>query len=74
MDLDTAPRRFVLKRDEDVTGLSGTGVVAWGVIFPDGRVATRWKSEVAQTCAFDSIEDVIHVHGHHGRTRVVWLD
>lgn len=67
-------KRFILRRDADVTGLSGTGVVAWGVLFPDGKVATRWNSAIAQTCAFDSIEDVEAIHGHQGKTRVVWLD
>ncbi|GAB2762467.1 hypothetical protein [Nocardioides pakistanensis] len=67
-------RRFELHRDVDVSGISGTGVVADGVLFPDGHVATRWRSLVAQTCAWDSITDVEHVHGHGGATRIVWID
>lgn len=67
-------RRFVLYRRVDVTGISGTGVVAWGVLFPDGKVATRWNGYPAQTCSFDSIEDVETIHGHEGNTRVVWID
>ena len=67
-------RRFILYREEDFSGVSGTGVVAWGILFPDGRVATRWNGSPAQTCAFDSIDDVVVVHGHHGATRVIWLD
>lgn len=31
-------RRFELHREEDVSGVSGTGVVAEGVAFSDGRV------------------------------------
>lgn len=38
-------RRFVLVRHRDVTGVSGTGVVAYGVEFPDGAAAVRWTSE-----------------------------
>lgn len=34
-------RRFTLVRHDDVTGVSGTGVVADGVRFPDGVVALR---------------------------------
>lgn len=68
------PRRFVLKRIEDETGLSGTGVVAWGVEFPDGRTVTRWNSLIAQTCAWESITDVMAVHGHNGKTKLLWLD
>jgi hypothetical protein len=37
-------RRFELHRDTDITGVSGTGVVAEGVAFSDGVVALRWRS------------------------------
>lgn len=69
-----APRIFTLVRDVDVSGVSGTGLVAWGVVFPDGKVATRWNGAVAQTCVWDSIADVEAIHGHGGATRVEWLD
>lgn len=68
------PRRFQLVRDEDETGISGTGVVAWGVCFDDGVAVTRWNSDVAQTCVWVSMDEVEAVHGHKGRTRVVWID
>ncbi len=71
------PRLFALERTVDVSGVSGTGTVAYGVLFPDGRVATRWNAGpdgVAQTCAWDSIHDVEAIHGHGGATVVRWLD
>ena len=37
-------RRFELHRDDDVSGVSGTGVVAEGVLFSSGRVALEWLS------------------------------
>jgi hypothetical protein len=63
---------FVLRRNADVTGISGTGVVADGVRFPDGRVATRWRDSqgVAQTCAWDRLGHVKQIHGHNGATVV----
>lgn len=67
-------RRFRLRRDQDVTGVSGTGVVAEGVEFADGTVALRWLSETASTAVFASIDDVQKIHGHDGATRVVWVD
>ncbi len=70
-------RRFVLVRHADVSGVSGTGLVAEGVQFADGRAATRWLAppgRPAQTCAWDSVDDVIAVHGHAGLTELRWID
>jgi hypothetical protein len=63
-------RTFKLVRTEDVTGVSGTGVVAEGVVFEDGSAAMRWKTETASTAVYDSIEDVERIHGHGGSTKV----
>lgn len=68
-------RTFELHRREDPTGSSGTGIVADGVVFPDGRCAYRWRTGVAQvatTVTADRIEDVEALHGHEGRTHIVW--
>lgn len=67
-------RRFVLQRDEDETGISGTGIVVEGVEFSDGRVAYRWMSEHRTDQLADSMEKVEIVHGHNGKTRIVWID
>lgn len=67
-------RRFRLQRDTDVTGVSGTGAVAEGVQFSDGTVAMRWLTAHRSTVLWDSIEEAEKVHGHDGKTRVVWLD
>lgn len=67
--------RFVLCRDEDETGVSGTGMVAEGVVFSDGRVAVRWiVGEHRSTVTWDDIDAVKAIHGHGGRTRIVWID
>jgi len=69
-------RRFELHRITDITGVSGTGVVADGVVFPDGVVALRWRSDWPTSVVFHDrgIESVQAVHGHGGATRIVWLD
>jgi hypothetical protein len=67
-------RRFILIRDIDVTGVSGTGVVIWGVEWPDGRVSYRWHSDTATSVNADNISHVEAVHSHDGATRLVWLD
>ena len=65
-------RTFVLERDEDVTGISGTGVVAEGVEFEDGTVALRWcVGEHRSTVIWPHIGAVKAIHGHDGKTRIV---
>lgn len=65
-------RTFVLQRDVDVSGVSGTGVVAEGVEFFDGEVALRWRGERPSTVIHASIGNLMAVHGHGGCTRLVW--
>ncbi|MEU2258546.1 hypothetical protein ABZ540_35875 [Nocardia xishanensis] len=66
-------RVFQLHRDRDLTGISGTGVVADGVVWPDGTVSMRWRGEVRTTVEAARIEDIETIHGHGGATRVVLL-
>jgi hypothetical protein len=67
-------RRFELHRDQDTSGVSGTGVVAQGIEFTDGTCALRWLSEHRSTALYDSTRDIELIHGHGGLTRLVWLD
>lgn len=68
------PRPFVLVRDEDVSGVSGTGVVAGGCVFDDGTAVLRWYTEAPTSVVFhdNGIESIKKVHGHDGRTRIVY--
>lgn len=68
-------RAFELHRDHDVSGVSGTGVVAEGVEFSDGTVALLWKSEWPTSVVFHErgMESVEAIHGHGGNTRIVWV-
>jgi hypothetical protein len=68
------PRRFALVRHIDYTGISGIGVVAYGVVFSDGHVALRWCSDHPATSLWNSIDDVLAVHGHGDATSVQWID
>lgn len=64
-------KAFELVRTEDPTGVSGTGVVAEGIVFSDGRVALRWcVGEHRSTVTWDSLDAVREIHGHDGRTQV----
>jgi hypothetical protein len=64
-----------LERTNDPTGVSGTGTVAEGIEFSDGRVALRWcVGEHRSTVTWDSIEAVQAIHGHDGATQVSCKD
>lgn len=83
-------RRFVLERSEDLTGTSGTGIVAEGVVFSNGHVAYTWLdpastgmsepfrramvSLTATVTTCQSIDVVERLHGHEGRARVRFLE
>ena len=68
-------RRFHLVRDADISGVSGTGVVAEGIRFSDGTAVTRWiVGDHPSTVVWPRTESVIAVHGHGGATRLLWLD
>ena len=67
-------RIFRLNRKEDVSGVSGTGVVAEGIEFSDGRVAMRWICGTPlSTCCWDSVDDMMEIVGHGGRTVIEWF-
>ncbi len=62
---------FYLKRTEDETGISGTGRVAQGFVFDNGKVAVTWLSEHPSVTVYDSIGEVHAIHGHGGKTEVI---
>lgn len=67
-------RRFNLVRDIDETGISGTGIVAEGCEFTPGECVLRWLTETWSVVFYLNVESVIRIHGHQGKTRLVWLD
>ena len=69
-------RRFYLVRheDSDPDQISGTGVIAEGVIFEDGMVAMRWKTRWKSTAIYDNIKELLAIHGHGGKTELKFID
>ena len=64
---------FVLYRIEDETGISGTGVVAEGIEFSDGKCVISWVTEHKSIAIYENIEQVIMIHGHNGKTVIRFL-
>ena len=63
-------RDFVLVREKDVTGTSGIGIVAEGVVFSDGQAVLKWLREPFSLGVYTSISHLLVVHGHEGNTHV----
>lgn len=71
---DVSLRRFTLVRSEDVSGTSGTDVVAEGVEFSNGQVVIHWLSQLESVNVYANAKVLEKLHGHEGRTVVVWTD
>lgn len=67
-------RTFKLLRKEDETGISGTGVVAEGVQFSHGEVVLSWLTVHRSIAIYPTIVELENIHGHGGKTIVVWDD
>jgi len=68
-------RVFKLVRREDVSGVSGTGEIAEGVEFMDGTVVLKWLVPLGHSGGFSifkTLDDVRAIHGHDGRTQVLF--
>jgi hypothetical protein len=66
-------KNFSLIRDVDSSGVSGTGHVAEGVQFANGKVVISWLTAVSSVAVYDNIGAVEKIHGHGGNTRIVWV-
>jgi hypothetical protein len=65
-------KTFYLDRKSNGEELSGVGKVAEGVIFTDKTVALRWLKWPHSVGFYQSVEDMIFLHGHEGRTTIVF--
>lgn len=69
------PMHFRLIRDNDVSGVSGTGHVADGVIFSDGHAAVHWLGRWPTTTPHpEGLASVEGIHSHNGATRIEYLN
>ena len=62
---------FYLHRSEDESGISGTGRIAQGIVFDNGKVALTWLSDHPSVTVYDNIGEVRAIHGHEGKTEVI---
>jgi hypothetical protein len=68
-------RVFVLVRDRDPSGVSGTGVVAEAVAWSDGSASLRWSGQFPSVVFWaGGVDHVQAVHGHAGATSVRFVE
>ena len=67
-------RRFHFERVKDISGVSGCGKVAEGCLFDTGEAVVHWLGKYGSINLYHSIDDVAHVHGHDGSTKIVFDD
>lgn len=65
-------RIFYLYRTVDESGVSGTGIVAEGVQFTNGKCAMAWLTDYTSIAIYENIGDVNAIHGHNGMTKILW--
>lgn len=65
-------KQFWLKRIEDISGTSGTGIVAEGVVFSNGYCTLHWLSNLTSVAIYTSIQDLEKIHGHSGATIIIF--
>ncbi len=61
-----------IMRHEDVHGVSGTGKVADVFEASNGKAVVIWISSNPSVVVYDNVKAVENVHGHGGKTEVVW--
>jgi hypothetical protein len=71
---EQSPKLFYLKRNEDVTGMTGEGKVAWGCMFPNGKCVLSWLSYYSAIGVYENIQQLETIHSHGGTTEIVWID
>lgn len=65
-------KTFYLNRLVDVSGISGIGKVCEGIMFSDGKCVINWLGEHPSIEVHESIDEVKFIHGHKGKTEVIW--
>ena len=67
-------KAFYLERLKDESGVSGTGIVAYGTILPSGHCVLEWVSLHSSINIYKNIQDVELIHLHGGSTVLKYFD
>lgn len=66
-------KNYWLYRLVDSTGISGRGLVANVAVFPNGRAVVAWcvPGKPNSVSVFDTVEDLMSIHGHGSNTILI---
>lgn len=64
-------QEFYLLRKKDVSGVSGTGIVARGCVLPSHRCILEWYTQYETIGIYDNLEQIRAIHGHENATELV---
>jgi hypothetical protein len=68
-------RRYVFRRTDDVSGVSGTGDICEVAEFSDGHAALHWLGKWPLTTPHpEGIKQILEIHGHEGKGLLVPID
>jgi len=81
MVMSKEPRLFTVVRNQDESGVSGTGRVLDGIVFHTGQVIVCWRTDidkhgVSSLGIYNSWEDFkfIHIDSHpSNKTEIIWF-
>ena len=65
--------RFTLVRDLDITGVTGTGEVAYGVRFPNGSCVLCWEKYGTHSI-YKNIDQLIEIHCYRNNAIIHWVE
>lgn len=66
-------KNFQINRSVDPIGVSGTGIIAEGVVFENGKVVVCWLGPTSTIVVHENIESVIKIHCSHGGTTIQYI-
>ena len=67
-------RNFKLRRLEDESGVSGTGIIAEGTEFSHGEIALSWLTVHRSMGFYPNVKELMNIHSHGGKTIIEWED
>lgn len=65
-------KMFWLKRTTDISGSSGIGIVAEGIVFSNGKCCLSWLTAMSSIAIYNNITELEAIHGHSGATEIIW--